>query len=434
MNDAILLAYTEKEFERVVRQALSLNSRHKLLELSESPLAQTSLVEDCFLEGETVSALVRGRTMQAVLHWGIDQLRPTGEQSWTERNWKDYNVLFYPYMRGMTFAELQKHVKIVQEKTLFESWRPKAIGALATLLYKELKTKANLEQRQAVAIKDRCARHSADERTLLDLAAIFREKQPIGQALLYQLAGEAGLLNISGSIGNLLSANLWQSLDDGTKIELHPAFHRYLQPLLSPDKRQQWHHAVGIHYQKEQDYLEAAYHFRRMENNEGYALAAQTLVNHQSAIINQQRIAELSQAVAQFRAHELAPARWCQLKIVAGDIALDTKEIESAIAEYGQALQAKDIQTKALAYYRRAKAYKGYDIDQALAHYKHCIELLSTSEPSSPLVIQSYIDKGWIFIQHRPNLEQGDSLAAMFQGRRSACCPLGRLARSAHKL
>ncbi len=147
----------------------------------------------------------------------------------------------------------------------------------------------------------------------------------------------------------------------------------YLLTQLSADERQDWRLVAATHYQQQHDYLQAAYHLRRMGNEQGYQLAAQTLVDKQQAIVNRQQTREFGAILAEFQRHELDDTLWFQLKIVAGDLAFNTQNIDTAINEYRHALSTPDLQTRALAYYRRAQAYKHRDIDQALAHYQPCI-------------------------------------------------------------
>ncbi|MGB0389351.1 MAG: hypothetical protein ACPGWR_31395, partial [Ardenticatenaceae bacterium] len=341
----------------------------------------------------------------------IGELRPDGEHEWMDRQWRNYNVLFFPYIEEMRVNKLAQKMGF-SEQNLYQRLRPKAMKALTKGLARELKTKQNVQERQNYAIAARCARHSAQERQLLNMACIFRGAIP--RPLFYELAEEDGISNISASIGPLLTANLLRSLDEGRKIESHPEIRAYQLTLLSPDERLRWHRAAGESYQRRDDYLEAAYHFRRLDNEEGVQLAAQTVIEHQTSITNQHPMEELSQFVAQFSRHELPDAQWYPLKIVAGDLALALKNVDHAIDEYGQALAAPEIQTKALAYYRRAEAYKRNDLDQALAHSAYSIKLLEQSTRSSRLgsasllLTQIYIDRAWIFIQERQDLAQAE--------------------------
>ena len=411
MNDTILLEQSTKEFRGLVEEALRTNRDQPLAELALSPLAHSSLVEHCLLSGETVSDNVRGRVMQGVLRWGIDELRPNGKVSWMDHDSRLYNVLFYPYIERMTFGKLAEKMGF-SESNLYLRVRPKAMTALTKVLRRELKTKQNVQERKNYAIEARCAGHSAQERQLLNIASIFRGA--ISRPLFYQLAEEEDITYTSARIRNLLTANLLRSLDEGTKLKMDPEIRAYLVTLLSPDERSRWHRVAGESYQKQDDYLEAAYHFRRMGNEEGYKLAAQTVIENQTSITNQHPMEELSEFVAQFSRHELPDAQWYQLKIVAGDLALALKNINNAIHEYGLALAAPEILTKALAYYRRAQAYRRNDFDQALAHSTYSIKLLEKSNPSDPLhsgwplLIQIYIGRAWILIQERHHLGQAE--------------------------
>ena len=407
MNDTMLLGLSAKEFRAQVELLLRTRRDLPLAELASLPLAHSSLVEECFLSGETANNRVRARVMQAVSLWAIDQLRPDGQVSWLDDASRLYNVLFYPYFEGMTFSQVAEKMGL-SEQNLYQRVRPKAITALAKVFKRELKTKHNLPERKQYALAARCRNRSAEEDKLLRMLSIFR--RPISHSLLYQLAEEEGISDVSVHIRHLLTANLLRSLDEGTRIECHAEVRAYQLTRLSPDERTGWHDSAGKYYQTGADYLEAADHFRRMRTAPGYQLAADVIIEHQQAISNQYPVAEVAAFVAQFRRHELPEIRWCQLKILAGDLAFANKNVAEAIEEYGQALHTTDIHTKALAYYRRALAYKRSDLDQALAHYTYCINFLEQSTLSDaqhqelPLLSKIYIDWAWIFIQERPNL------------------------------
>lgn len=405
MNDTMLLGLSAKAFRAQVEQLLRTRRDEPLAEFANHSFAHSSLVEDCFLSGEMVSDSVRGRVMQAVSLWAIDQLRPDGQVSWLDDASRLYNVLFYPYFEGMTFSQLAQKMGL-SEQNLYQRVRPKAITALVKVFKRELKTKHNLSERKQYALAARCARHSAQEHKLLSMLAIFRSA--ISHSLLYQLAEEEGISDISVHIRHLLTANLLRTLDEGTRIECHADVRTYQLTRLSRDERTRWHCAAGKFYQEQGDYLEAVSHFQRMGDSDGPNLAAQTIVAHKIKIINQYSIEKITEQLAQFQRQELSDWLWCQIKIFAGDLAVDSQSIDDAIAEYGHALSAKDIHIKALAYYRRALAYYHRDLDQALAHFTYAANLLEKLNNKPNLLTKIYIDRAWIFIQVRQDFAKAE--------------------------
>jgi tetratricopeptide (TPR) repeat protein len=99
-----------------------------------------------------------------------------------------------------------------------------------------------------------------------------------------------------------------------------------------------------------------------------------------------------------------------QIKIIAGELAEMMQDVDTAIAEYGKALKAHDLESKALAYYRRARVLESKNLDEALAHYQYCIQLLEASGELPTLLAKAYIDQAWIYIQERPDLDQAQRL------------------------
>ena len=436
-NDGTLLNKSPAEFQELVKEALQFNKKG-ISALSDSPLARSSLVERCLLEGETVSDKVRGRVMRAMLHWAIDEaLRPDGQHDWQALEWRLYNVLFYPYFEDIPFLQLAEKTALVPQ-SLFKS-RSQAITKVANFLRKELETARHLPSRQKYAIMERYHSLSCNEKAMLRMASIFG--QPIPEKWLYQLAEETNLSQITSALNNLLAANLLRP-HDLSQIESHPQIRPYLLPLLSPDERQTWHKKAATQYQEQEAYLKAAHHYRQIGHASGYEAAARIIVEHKQAILNSLQGQALRQLLTHFQRHELsdAPNLWYAVKIISGDLARDAEDVETAINEYAQALRAEDIDIKAKAYYRRGKAFTRQDIDEASLHYDYGIELLEpftpksakgkTSEEHTPnpsqegshsgdggalgedlrtrcsLLIELYIDRAWISIEARPNFEQ----------------------------
>ena len=100
MTDATLLAQPVADWQRWVRAALDAYRDGDGLQLAQSPLAESALVEACFLAGEPLTLAARGRALAAVLAWGVEKLRPGGAPSWTAQRWRNYNLLYYFYLQG----------------------------------------------------------------------------------------------------------------------------------------------------------------------------------------------------------------------------------------------------------------------------------------------------------------------------------------------
>ena len=113
---------SEASLKQQLTDAYKLCREGRLLELATLSLAQTPLVEQCFLQGVPVNADVRGRTLQSVLYWAALQLQPGGSQSWLDYQWRLYNTVIYFYFERMRVAELAERMAIAEADALSDPW------------------------------------------------------------------------------------------------------------------------------------------------------------------------------------------------------------------------------------------------------------------------------------------------------------------------
>lgn len=414
MNDTILLAQPVAQFEEQIAAALKSLREGDLLTLGASPLAYTSLVEECFLSGEPITADGRGRILRSLLRWSMERLRPEGESSWVKPAWRNYNILTHFYLEGTRASALAEAMSIA-EQTLYQL-RGQAISALTGVVHGELATSENRASRKNVVNMDRYARLSPGEQQLLRLAAVFPGAAPA--LLLHALANSLGNRNAAVATHQLVLNHLVSSDRQGGEFVVHPDLRSSLLTQLSPTERQVAHRAAAEHYAAQHNFLEAAQQWRAGDHPER---AAQMLIDHRRDIIDNLQVEELADLIARFHASELSAGAWARLKILAGEVAEFTRNFEAALAEYQQALAAPDSHTKALAYYRRAKAFEQTNSDESLAHYARCVQLLEQRPAEATdererltLLCNVYIDRAWLQMQVRADLDraEGDLLRA----------------------
>lgn len=409
MNDTILLAQPLVYLEEQMAAALKALREGDLLALGASPLAYTSLVAECFLTGEPTTTDRRGWILRALLAWGIERLRPAGEPSWIKPAWRYYNILYHFYLEGARASALAEAMAIA-EQTLYQL-RAQAISALTSVIRSELATPEQRASRKQVANADRYARLTANEQQLLRLAAVFPGAAPA--PLLHALASTLGNHDAPTAAQQLALHQLMSSDAQGSEFVVHPEMRSMALTQLSPQERRLAHRAAAEHYAAQHNFLEAAQQWRAGEQPER---AAHLLIDHQRDIIDNLQIEELTALLARFRAGELAPGLWARLKILAGELAEFTRNSEVALAEYQQALAAPDLHTKALAYYRRAKAFEQINSDESLAHYARAAQLLETAttpamteEERLTLLSNIYIDRAWLQMQVRADLPRAET-------------------------
>lgn len=398
------------EFESLVGEALKQYRDGDWLALADSPLAHGNLITPYFLPGEPVTRDSRAQALRVMLHWGIEKLNPGGAQDWLASAWRHYNILYYFYVAGLRVADLVELMGIA-EQTFYGSWRPQAVAALARILQDEVTQMREEEDRQRFALLTRYQRRTAGEQKLLRLLTIFAAEEYVPLEWVYALVTD---VDVAASLHELSEAYLVQRDELITAVRLNRVVYPHLSGLLTLEERVQWHAAVARLHLAAQTYLEAARHFRQAGD---YEQAALVLIQHRAAIFDKLQLEGLRSLLAQFRPHELhdRPNVWAQLKIVAGRVAEYLKDVETAVAEYGEALSASDIQVKAEAYYRRAKVLERIDLDECLAHYAYVVDLLERSLLTTrsdldlslmTLLTRIYVDRAWIYIQERPDWDK----------------------------
>lgn len=408
MNDTILLAHSLADFEEQIAAALKSLREGDLLSLGASSLAYTSLVEACFLTGEPVTTDGRGRILRSLLCWGIERMRPAGEPSWLKPAWRNYNILRHFYVEGLRASALAEAMAIA-EQTLYQL-RGQAIGALAHVVRSELSAPANSASRKEVVNTDRYARLAPQEQQLLRLAAVFPGAVPAH--LLHSLAGTLGNPDAAAAAQQLALNHLMRSDASGREFVVHPELRPMLLTQLAPAERRMAHRVAAEHYIAQRNYLEAAQQWRAGEEAEA---AAQLLIDHHRDMVDNLQIDELAQLIDGFGPGDLTPALWARLKILAGSVAEFTQNFDAALAAYQQALAAPDPQTKALAYYRRAKVFEQTNSDESLAHYTRAAQILergaaefSDERERLTLLCNVYIDRSLLQMQVRANVPQAE--------------------------
>lgn len=422
-----------------VARALKLCRDGNVVELATLPLAYTPLVETSVLNDAPLDYADRGRVLMSVLRWAVDCLRPAGTPSWSATAWQAYLILHAYYINSdktqnpyicadpaknpqhpqtqcyaakvnVTFADLAEWMYI-EEATVFAR-RQTALDMVTAILRTEITTLRATAERRRYVITDRYDHYPPLAQRLLRFTAIFRH--PIALDRLCTLADIPDAPAIQEAVLDMRTQQ-WLIGDPQThEVLLHPQLRAILLYLLTAQERREWQHAAGQFYAARGDYLEAAYQFHAA----GFAeLGAQLLITHAAAIMRTLQIETFYETVSAFRASELPANVWAQLKIIAGQLAELSKNLEAALVEYGAALDAPDATTRAEAYYRRGKVLEGKNLDEALAHYDFGIQELQAVQPQAALLPEMYIHRAWIFIQGRPDfaraandLQQAQSL------------------------
>lgn len=396
-HDAVLLSAPLADWQQWVRSALEAYREGDWIQLAQSPLAESTLVEACFLAGEAQTFTTRARALAAVLTWGVDKLRPGGAHHWTALPWRAYNLLHHFYLQGMRISELAEKMAVV-EQTTYDA-RPAAFTALATVLRYELDRPQDRAGRRNYYHTMRYNELSPTQQSLMRVVAIFRQPVPL------ELVARLAQVTLATDWGGLLTAQLLLSDSECLTLLAHPDLRPDLLALLTPIERCAWHSAAASHYQARGIYLEAAWHFRQAG---AFEQAAGVLIEHEEWFQAQHRAA-LRDLLREFNPAEVAPRVWAQLKLLSGNLAESLQDTDSALAEYGQALASPEAGIKAQAYYRRGRILKlRLTAAEALVHYEACVRLLETTQPTHPLLAQAALDAAWVYMEDYKDLARAE--------------------------
>ncbi|MEW5986898.1 MAG: hypothetical protein AB1791_09725 [Chloroflexota bacterium] len=401
MNDAILLALSPGEWTKLVKEAFYCCRDGRWLDLANSLLAQSSLVEVCFLDGEPITGGLRGRLTQSLLHWAVDQLRPGEAHSWLSESWSAYNILLYFFLERKPLAALAEKMALAEDTISATSRRRgEAFAAVAGHLQRELVNPRDIDGRRQRALTARYQSLAQEAQDLLRLLSIFRH--PLLLDGLYQVAGRMKVASIQPYLQLLVETHLVLFQTEG-EISVRPEIRPYLQRLLIPDERRPWHQAAGEYYLKERNYVESAYHWRLAGTAER---AATVLLEHDEEILHARQIEELATLLTEFKRAGLSQTAWCRLKILSGRLAEVRQDIETALAEFDQALGATDLQIKAEAYYHYARVLKHRNVAEAMAYYNAIIQQLEQRQARLTILAQLYVARAWLFFHEQHDLDR----------------------------
>ena len=387
------------EIETQVEDALKLcREPYGLVQLARSPLADSALVSSCYLPDEQPNSTIRGLTVRALLTWAIERLRPGGEIDWGDYRWRLYLVLHFPYIEASkSFRELA-NLMMVGEKAVYDS-RQKALSTVATILHDEMASPHDLEGRQRFAVLARYEHLAPNEQLLLRILSIFRYPVPV--IFVHQLSAEAQLPDGAGLLRNLVNAGLIESNTRRAEVEVRQMLREPLRLLIAPLEMQRWRQVAADHYRVQQEFLESAEQLRLGMDLES---AASLVVEHYQAIVDSLQIDELRGFLGEFRPNQLQSTTWLQLKLITGQLATMSQDIDTAIAEFRQATQASDVLLKAQAYHHLAHVCKQRNVQESLSYYGRCIDLLRFADPQHQLLARAITDRAWLQLEHQHDM------------------------------
>ena len=394
-----------------VSEGLKYVREGRILELSALMLAQSELVNECFLTGHPVTPDMRGRTLRSILRWAIDRLRPGGEHKWFALEWRKYNTLYYFYIEGYKVAELAEKIGVA-DQTLYLI-RAESVSSVTRVLLQEQKSPVDKIRRKNYALEDQYKLQKPEARQILRLLTAF------GQSMPYQLINSVLEFDdkkvINNSLVELVNAGMVISDPTFSTILAHPETTIFLTLQLSSEEEAKWHLLIAQHFFEKRNYLESAKHYQLSGSPEK---CAEILLERQEFIINDMQIDELQKLISKLRKNDLGEDTWTEIQLLMGDILKLSGNLDGAIEAYQTALSAKSIRLKAKAYYLRAMALFLTNLDEALALYNYCIKLLSEHNLDEDLLTRAYIGRAQVYLRENQleNAEDSLKFASKFVG------------------
>jgi len=116
-------ALDDEQFAKLTRRALS--HMNDLGRLSASPLTHLPLIDSRLaMRGESASRLERAAELKLLLTESIIRLKPRGKGDYgTSDEWRHYNALYFPYVRGIKLLSRDGYLDDADGKAVLEWFR-----------------------------------------------------------------------------------------------------------------------------------------------------------------------------------------------------------------------------------------------------------------------------------------------------------------------
>ena len=402
--------------------ALLVNDAYKafgsVLSLSRSPLATSPLVEPTLvLDNLTPAAADRGRGLQLVLRWAVEQLapatplhplgteRPWDDPTWREPAWWRYTILRHRYVEPLhpdTFVEGGRFTEtlialtgIPSADTFFDE-RNRAIRAAADILRRQMRSGAadvDLRQRALSAACAPLARNNG-ARTLLGIAAAFDGVFP--RSLLLSLAKAENLPDTQPALAYLIANRLLLAGDNDNSLWVSPPLREYIYQREPAAQMQVRHHRAASFFHAEASTLPAVRHLRLAGR---WPEAAGLLLDNVQSIAGDLQLAELRTELEAFPVQQLEPPQWQRVQTQLSDVCAALGDNDAAVGACRSAMKrATAPEAQAPLFRRLGKLYEIRNQLHAISYYRQAEERF---DPGDREMITLLKDRGWLYIHQR---------------------------------
>ncbi len=411
-----LLQLNEGEFAALVNDAYKAFSN--VLGLSRSPLATSALVEATLvLDHLTPTAVDRGRGLQLVLCWAVEQLapstprypigteRPFDDPTWHQPAWWRYNILRHRYVEplspdtfvdGGRFTETLIALTGIPSADAFFDERNRSMRAASEIIQRQLRSgdaSAKLAQR-ALTLAYAPLERNAVARSLLGVAAVLDGVFP--RTLLLSLARTENLPNPQPALEFLIANRLLRTGDDDSSLWISPTLRQYVYQREPADRIQVRHSRAASYYRTEQQPLVAVRHLHQAGQ---WTEAATLLVEHGSRLAGDLQLAEIRVEVEAFSAAQLDARNWRRLQILRSDICSAMGDSDAAISACRIALKSTTVPEEQAPIFRRlGKLYEMRNQLHALSYYRQAEARFALGDRELVTLLK---DRGWLHIHRR---------------------------------
>lgn len=363
-------------------------------------LAQTTLVTTCWNEGDKLSLDVRGKTIEAVIEWGIEQLRPMGEHDWTARRWGLYSVLFGRYIQNLSIHAV---IDLMQVRSVgtFYNRLSSAFEQVAQIFQIEMVQLNDVVGRRTTLFKnlyDDCRVH---QQKILEQISVFR--YPVPKQYLEDKVGVAPHLMYK-QLELLIDKQLLIARDEGQYVQINPIFQQAIQLHIQTSSNRLAHYEAGSFYAtNERHQYEVVYHWFTAGD---FQSAARFLLEHEAAIRKAIKPEQMLEMVEKFKREQIdSDTVWGRLQIVAGQLNELIKDVRKAKQRYQTALSCPDERIQAYAHYYLGSMLREVGIDDALKHLDVGIRQTVQYDDveGKRLFIKFCLKRAWVCIRERPN-------------------------------
>ncbi|MGB1250319.1 MAG: hypothetical protein ACPG8W_06780 [Candidatus Promineifilaceae bacterium] len=354
---------------------------YDLKRLSQSPLANMQFVKDLAWQGDTKN--LAGYNVQGVLLWALERLihgNQYEEQSAA--------TLKGRYLDKLPVAACAAKFSLTERAV--NARRQTGIKRVTELLIDANRTTGQWQADQAkFAISARYADCSKASKWWLHFWATFHK--PVALIVAQQAIDE---YQIQPYFSELVEKN-WLIQLAGDRIQVHPQGIEFVRQQWEPEECQTHNTVAATFYEAQAQYESAIYHWQQAHQDD---YAAKLLL----ACYKTLSIDVLKQLLASFD-RERSDAAQGELKLIAGQVMVASKDLDSAIELFEEVLQVPDIFMRAQACYHLAKLYESRNVMRALRYYNQGHNLLNGchSEEARQLQVQIWLGECWVFMSQQ---------------------------------